>query len=71
MIGRGAVAGNGDVPDDSDAKQCPDVGVVRLRFEWVPEEEHQVDVAHRHLGTELLIAAEWPASMTTASCATT
>ena len=55
------VARDRDVPDDGDPEQCPDVRVVGLRLERVPEEDEEVDVARGDHRAELLVAAERPA----------
>ena len=57
-VGRGPVAGNRNVPDDSDPEQGFDVGIVRLRLKWIPEEDDEVDGPFRDLGADLLVTAE-------------
>jgi hypothetical protein len=42
---RGTVTGDQDVPHDAHAQQGPDVGVVGLRLQRVPEEHEHVDLA--------------------------
>ena len=55
-IGGGAIAGNGNIPHDRHAQERLDIRIVGLRFERIPEEDEEVDLAVGDLGADLLIA---------------
>src|SRR4030066_1690102 len=57
-VGRGPVAGNGDVPPHRHSQQCLHVGIVRKGLEWIPEEDQEVDPPIHNSGANLLIAAQ-------------
>jgi len=56
-VGGGAVAGHGDVPEDREAEQGLDIGVVGLGGEGVPEEKEEVEFRFGDHGPNLGIAA--------------
>ena len=43
MVRRGAIAGQRDVPEHRDPQESPDIGVVRVGLERIPEEDQQVE----------------------------
>ena len=57
------VAGEGDVPEDGDAEEGFDVGVVGLSGERVPEEEEGVELFFGEMGTDLKVAAHGAAEV--------
>src|SRR5581483_2703716 len=57
-VRRRAIARDGDVVDDGAAQQGLHVDVVRVRREWVPEEDHEIDPALGDRRADLLVAAE-------------
>ena len=57
------VAGEGDVPEDGDAEEGFDVGVVGLSGEGVPEEEEGVELFFGEMGTDLEVAAHGAAEV--------
>ena len=57
-VRRGAVTGDGDIPDYGDSEKRLDVRIVRHWFQRIPEENHKIDFAQRYLGAQLLIAAQ-------------
>ena len=54
----GAVGGNRNVIDVGYSEKCLDVGVVRLGFQGVPEEDYHINLSLCNLGANLLVAAE-------------
>src|SRR5664280_2433815 len=60
-VGRGTIAGNRTVMYHGDAEQRLHVDIVRLRLEWVPEEEHDVQATLRDPRADLLVSAKWSA----------
>ena len=51
-------AGDRDVVNDRDAQESLDVDIVRVRLEWIPEEDNCVDPALGDRCADLLISAE-------------
>jgi hypothetical protein len=60
-VRRCAIARHWNVPDDGNAQEGLHVVVVRVRLEWIPEEDQQVDLALRDLRADLLVASQRPA----------
>jgi hypothetical protein len=57
-IGGGPVAGKGDIPGYGQTEKGLDIGVMRLRFHGVPEEDKNVDLSFGYTGADLLVTAE-------------
>ena len=57
-VGGRPVAGNRDVPDHRHAQQRLHIRIVRLRFQWIPEEDQKINLVGDDLGSDLLIAAQ-------------
>src|SRR5260221_3031854 len=60
-VRRGAVTGHRDIPDHGDAQERSHIGIVRVRLQWVPEENEEIDLTLGDLRPDLLIAAQWSA----------
>ena len=61
MVRRGAIAGQRNVPEHRDPQESPDIGVVRVGLERVPEEDQQVERLLGDPGADLLVATQWSA----------
>jgi hypothetical protein len=55
-IGRRPVASNGNIPDNGNAQEGFDIGVMWLGLKWVPEEQQNINFAFRDASADLLIA---------------
>jgi hypothetical protein len=57
-IGRSVVARKWNVPNHRNPQQCLNVRIMRMRRQWVPEENEEINLTFSNPGPDLLIAIQ-------------
>ena len=60
VIRRRAIGRNGNIINDGNTQKRLYVRIMRLRFEWIPEKDHDIYLLFRDLRADLLVSAQRP-----------